>query len=128
MLTRRLREERGSTIVTAMMVLFVLVAFATTLAAFTDSDQADSRRERERESSFNLTEGALNAQIYQLSTRWPSASAGESPYPESCTTGSAHVDCPNGAAMQSNFTTVDHASTTTAWETKVRDNGGASPN
>jgi Tfp pilus assembly protein PilX len=129
MLTRRLRDDRGSTVVTAMLVLFVLVAFATTLAAFVDSDQADSRRERERESSFNLTEGALNAQIYQLSTRWPSVTAGqESPYPDSCTTGSTEPDCPNGAAMQSNFTTVDHATTTTQWETRVRDNGGASPN
>jgi hypothetical protein len=128
MLTRPLSDERGSTVVTAMLVMFVLVAFATTLAAFVDSDQADSRRERERESSFNLTEGALNAQIYQLSTRWPSASADESPYPGSCTPGSTHPDCPNGAAIQSNFTTVDHAPTTTQWETQVRDNGGASPN
>jgi Tfp pilus assembly protein PilX len=129
MLIRRLAAERGSTVVTAMMVMFVLVAFATTLAAFVDTDQADSRRERERESSFNLTEGALNAQIYQLSTRWPSATAGaESPYPGSCTAGSTQADCPNGTAMQSNFTTVDHATTTTQWETQVRDNGGASPN
>jgi hypothetical protein len=128
MLTRRLRAERGSTIVTAMMVLFVLVAFATTLAAFVDSDQADSRRERERESSFNLAEGVLNAQIYQLSARWPSATAQESPYPAACNAGSTHADCPNGASIQSNFTTVDHQSTTTQWETQVRDNGGSSPN
>jgi hypothetical protein len=128
MLTRRLRDERGSTIVTAMMVLFVLVAFATTLATFVDSDQADSRRERERESSFNLTEGVLNAQIYQLSTRWPSATANESPYPAACNAGSAHADCPNGGSIQSNFDTVDHQSTTTQWETQVRDNGGSSPN
>jgi hypothetical protein len=128
MLTRRLRDERGSTIVTAMMVLFVLLAFATTLASFVDSDQADSRRERERESSFNLTEGVLNAQIYQLSTRWPSATANESPYPAGCTAGTAHADCPSGGSIQSNFTTVDHQSATTQWETQVRDNGGTSPN
>ena len=128
MLTRRLRDDRGSTIVTAMMVMFVLVAFATALAAFVDSDQADSRRERERESSFNLTEGVLNAQIYQLSTRWPSATADESPYPVACNAGSAQADCPNGSAIQSNFATVDHNSATTQWETQVRDNGGTSPN
>ena len=66
MLTRRLLDDRGSTVVTAMLVLFVLVAFATTLASYVDSDQSDTRRTRERESSFQLTEGALNAQIYQL--------------------------------------------------------------
>jgi Tfp pilus assembly protein PilX len=128
MLTRRLLDDRGSTVVTAMLVLFVLVAFATTLASFVDSDQADTRRTRERESSFQLTEGALNAQIYQLSTRWPSATADESPYPATCTADSTAVDCPNGTAIRSSFTTVDHASTTTQWETQVRDNGGVSPN
>ena len=128
MLTRRLLDDRGSTIVTAMMVLFVLLAFATSLAAFVDSDQADSRRERELESSVNITEGVLNAQIYQLSTRWPSATADESPYPASCTADSTAADCPNGSAIRSNFTTVDHAPATTQWETQVRDNGGASPN
>jgi Tfp pilus assembly protein PilX len=126
MLSRRLLDDRGSTIVTAMMVMFVLVAFATTVAAFVDTDQADSRRERERESSFHVTEGALNAQIYQLSIRWPSATTATA-YPSSCTASSTAADCPNGAAMQSNFTTVDHA-TGTQWETQVRDNGGASPN
>ena len=46
MLTRRLLDDRGSTVVTAMLVLFVLVAFATTLASYVDSDQSDTRRTR----------------------------------------------------------------------------------
>ena len=77
MLTRRLSDERGSALVTALLVMFVLVAFSMTVASLVDTDQADSRRERERESSFNVTEGALNAQIYQLSTRWPSATTAD---------------------------------------------------
>jgi len=126
MLIRRAADERGSTLVTAMLVMFVLVAFSLSLAALVDTDQADSRRQRERESSFHITEGALNAQIYQLSTRWPSATTATA-YPSSCTQTSTAADCPNGAAIQSNFTTVDHASGT-QWETQVRDNGGDSPN
>lgn len=126
MLTRRLNDERGSTLVTAMLVMAVLLAFGMSLAAFTDSDQQDSRRERERESSFHVTEGVLNAQIYQLSTRWPSATTATA-YPASCTASSTAADCPNGAAMQNNFTTVDHTGST-QWVTQVRDNGGASPN
>jgi Tfp pilus assembly protein PilX len=126
MLTRPLPDERGSALVTALLVMFVLVAFSMSVASLVDADQADSRRERERESSFNVTEGALNAQIYQLSTRWPSATTATA-YPSECTASSTAADCPNGAAMQSNFTTVDHASGT-EWETQVRDNGGASPN
>jgi hypothetical protein len=125
MLIRRLSDERGSTLVTAMLVMFVMLAFSMSVATLVDTDQADTRRERERESSFNVTEGALNAQIYQLSTRWPSATTAVA-YPDSCTVSSAAADCPNGTAMQSNFTTVDH--TGTEWVTQVRDNGGASPN
>jgi Tfp pilus assembly protein PilX len=126
MLTRRLTDERGSTLVTAMLVMFVLLAFGMSIAAFTDSDQRDSRRERERESSFHVTEGVLNAQIYQLSSRWPSATT-ETPYPASCTASSTAADCPNGTAVQGNFTTVDQVGGT-QWVTQVRDNGGASPN
>ena len=126
MLIRHPADERGSALVTAMLVMMVLFAFSMSIAAFVDTDQADSRRERERESSFNVTEGVLNAQIYQLSARWPSATTATA-YPNSCTAASTAADCPNGAAMQANFTTVDHASGT-QWETQVRDNGGASPN
>jgi Tfp pilus assembly protein PilX len=126
MLIRRVADERGSALVTAMLVMFVLVAFSMSIAAFVDTDQADSRRQREREASFHVTEGVLNAQIYQLSIRWPSATTATA-YPSACTVSSTAADCPNGAAMQANFTTVDHASLT-EWQTQVRDNGGASPN
>jgi Tfp pilus assembly protein PilX len=126
MLTRRLSDDRGSTLITAMLVMFVMLAFAMSVASLVDADQGDSRRERERESSFHVTEGALNAQIYQLSTRWPSSTTATA-YPPSCTASSTAADCPNGTAMQSNFTTVDHTGGT-EWVTQVRDNGGASPN
>ena len=121
-----LSGERGSALVSALLVMVILLAFGMTVAATAGTDQHDSRRERERESSFNITEGALNAQIYQLSTRWPGATA-TTAYPESCTVGSTASDCPNGAALQANFESVDTASDV-QWVTQVRDNGGASPN
>jgi Tfp pilus assembly protein PilX len=118
--------ERGSALVPAMLVMVLLLTFGIATAAHVDADQGDSRRERERESSFQLTEGALNAQIYQLSTRWPSKTA-ETPYPGSCTAGAAIADCPSATAMQQSFTGVDYSSGT-AWVTQVRDNGGVSSN
>ena len=118
--------ERGSALVPALLVMFLLLAFGMSIAATAETDQNDSRRERERETSFNLTEGALNAQIYQLSARWPGATA-ETPYPVSCTAASTAADCPNGAALNTNFASADTASGT-SWVTQVRDNGGASPN
>ena len=126
MLKRTFAAERGSALVPALLVMAILLAFGMSIAAGASTDQSDSRRERERETSFNLTEGALNAQIYQLSARWPGATAA-TPYPDSCTVGSAASDCPNGAAIQSNFASADTV-TNTEWVTQVRDNGGASPN
>jgi Tfp pilus assembly protein PilX len=126
MLNRLLAGERGSALVPALIVMGLLLAFGMSIAATVETDQSDSRRERERESSFNVTEGALNAQIYQLSTRWPGKLA-EDDYPESCVTGSTDPDCPNGDALKANFTSVDTA-TGTEWVTQIRDNGGASPN
>jgi Tfp pilus assembly protein PilX len=121
-----LSGERGSALVPALLVMVILLAFGLTVAATAETDQHESRRERERESSFNITEGALNAQIYQLSTRWPGATAA-TPYPASCTVGSTAADCPNGSALQANFESVDTAEGV-QWVTQVRDNGGASPN
>jgi Tfp pilus assembly protein PilX len=121
----RLAGERGSALVPALIVMVMLLGFGISVASAVDTDQGDSRRERERETSFNVTEGALNAQIYQLSTRWPSASSTGSP--TSCTATSVEADCPSGAALEANFTSVDTA-VGTEWVTQVRDNGGSSPN
>jgi Tfp pilus assembly protein PilX len=126
MLNRYPPSERGSALVTAMLVMMLLMAFGIATAALVDTDQADSRRERERESSFQLTEGALNAQLYQLSTRWPGATTATA-YPLSCGPVSSEADCPNGAAIQQNFTGADYASGI-SWVSQVRDNGGTSPN
>lgn len=126
MLNRDLAGECGSALVPALIVMFLLLGFGVSIAATVETDQSDSRRERERETSFNVTEGALNAQIYQLSTRWPGTTADDNPYPTACTVGSTEADCPNGAAINASFTSVDTA-TGTEWVTQVRDNGGASP-
>ena len=127
MLNLRLHSERGSALVPALLVMVMLLTFGVATAASVDTDQADSRHERERESSFQLTEGVLNAQIFQLSTRWPGATASAAAYPSSCVTGSVQPDCPTGAAMAQHFNGVDYASGV-QWVTQVRDNGGGTPN
>ena len=126
MLKRRLAGERGHALIPALVIMVLLLAFASAVATRIDGDQADSRRERERESSFQLTETALNAQIYQLSTRWPGATTAK-PYPASCVSGSTADDCPSAVAMGREASSVDDAAGI-AWVTQVRDNGGASPN
>jgi hypothetical protein len=117
-----IRSERGSAIVTSLLVMVVLLAFGITILDVVDVQQRESGRERARESSFQLTEGALNGQIFQLSRRWPGSD--DSPYPTSCTMSSTAADCPAPASMRNTFTNVDYGSDT-VWSTQVRDNGGA---
>jgi hypothetical protein len=130
MLNRFRTDERGNALVPALLIMVILLSFGIATAASIDTDQGDSRRERERESSFQLTEGVLTAQIYQLSTSWPSAttaSTGPTAYASTCSATVTGTGCPNGAALQAQVEGVDYTDDTT-WITQVRDNGGASPN
>jgi Tfp pilus assembly protein PilX len=126
MLTERRSRERGSALVPAMLVMVLLMILAIAAASLAESDQVSSRQGREREASFQLTEGVLNAQIYQLSTRWPGATTGTA-YPNSCTAAAVTVGCPTATTVTENFVQTDYGSGT-EWTTHVRDNGGASPN
>jgi Tfp pilus assembly protein PilX len=111
MLNRRLAGERGSALVPALIVMGLLLTFAISTASLVESDQVSSRQERERESSFQLSEGVLNAQIYQLSTRWPSKTS--VPYPPACSATAAPANCPTPTMLAQNYEHVDYQSGTT---------------
>ncbi len=121
----RLSDTRGNALVVALIVLTLLLAFGLALLSQVDGEQQEDGRQRARESSFQVAEGALNAQIFQLSTRWPDAAT---PYPAFCD--KDHMDdgdCPSENAMPSTFNNVDQ-SKSTDWTTHVRDNDIAEPN
>jgi Tfp pilus assembly protein PilX len=126
MLRSRLADARGSALVPALLIMSLLLAFGAASLSLADGDQRDSRRERERESSFQLAEGVLNAAIYRLSTRWPGQA--DAPYPSACTAGSLEADCPGGTSLQANFSGPDY-NRPNAWKVQVRDNSdGAQKN
>jgi Tfp pilus assembly protein PilX len=124
----RASREDGNVLITAILVMSLLLIFGFSLLSVVEAQQGDSRRERERESSFQVSEGALNAQIFQLSSRWPgsTSSAGSgAPYPASCTQGSTNADCPSSTALATSFANVDQSGST-SWTTQVRDNTAGS--
>ncbi len=129
---RRLRSERGSVIVPAIAVMMLLLAAGTTMLATVDTQQRETRRERVRESSFQLAEGILNTQIYQLSKRWPgsgNAVTMEVPYPVQCPSADRPQDCPSQATLQSIFGNVDQGTWgDVTWSTSVRDDSDMTPN
>lgn len=117
----RLRSEDGNALVTAILVTFLVLTVGLTTAATVDTQQRESRKQRERESTFQLTEALLNTQIFQMSLRWPGNA--DSPYPTSCTAASVVPDCPRAASVTTGYTGPDYGRL--SWVTAVRDNGGS---
>ena len=113
-------RQDGSALVTAMLVMFLFVTLGVTTLSLVDLQQKESGRERVRESSFALSEGVLNSQIYLLSRQWPGEAS--QAYNGQCTVAtSSNPKCPDHATMQTGFTGNDYT-TGMSWTTEVRDN------
>jgi hypothetical protein len=123
-MTPSLQSERGSALVTAILISMLFMTLGLATLGFVDTQQSESGRERVRESSFSLAEGALNSQIYLLSRQWPRTAAQQ--YTVTCTPAtSTDVKCPDEASMVKAFNGVDYRSRV-VWSTEVHDNSVAS--
>lgn len=118
-------DEGGWALVTAIILMSVMLATGLAFSSVVDTQQGESRQQRERETAFNLAESALSAQLFSFSrpAGWPGVGFATNPYPV-CTQGSANPRCPNDAQLRSAFTSVDLDPQAT-WETVVRDNANA---
>jgi hypothetical protein len=115
----RLRREDGSALVTALLVMTLCLMIGFTTMSMVDTQQSQSRGERERESSFALAEGALNGQIFMLSTEWPASSSGAR---TRCTQATGSNDkCPDPTTLVKGFTGADYAAGL-QWSTELHDN------
>lgn len=126
----RIGSERGSALVIAMFAISMMLMIGLATYSFVDTEQSQANKQSYGESSFRYANAALNEQMFQLGTTWPSTSA--KAYPSSCTSaGAAAAPCPDATALSQSFTTADFGSTATCssgaangWRTYVRDNGG----
>ena len=57
----KLNEERGSVMVTAILLMAVMMTLGFAVMSSVDTQTRQSRAERERESTFNLAEASLSA-------------------------------------------------------------------
>jgi hypothetical protein len=128
-MTRRLTQERGSALVIAMFAIAMMLMIGLATYALVNTQTGQANGEHVREASFRLANAALNEQIFQLGSAWPSSAA--TAYPTSCTSAAgAGSPCPNAAALSQSFTGPEYAAATCSggvvngWLTTVRDNGG----
>jgi len=123
----RLREERGSALVVAILVTVMLLALGLGTLAFAEGQSRQGGNERVQESTFNLTEAAMRQQLFLVSKSWPSSTA--SAYP-ACTpaTAASVTRCPDDSGLRASYKEDDaynkDYSAGYSWETRVQDNGG----
>jgi Tfp pilus assembly protein PilX len=138
----RARNEEGSALMMAVIILFIMLGMGTALMATANGSKTSAANQQSGESAYSMAEAALNAQIYALSIKWPTASNGPSStgptygYPTSCNSASNGASyCPSSsdlAAYPSNSQTCPTGTpgdawspgpTRSAWTTYVRDAG-----
>ena len=121
-MTRRLaRSERGSAIILAIVLMTMMVAVGLAAYSFVDTQQQQSVRERQRESSFNLAEAVLNSQSFTLSRRWAGSPSSYATTTPTCTQGAGVADqCPDAGQLTTAYNSPDFATGTT-WTTTVYD-------
>lgn len=124
-LARRLRREDGWILVTSISVMALMTIMGLGIYGYADGQTQQSAGQRIGESSFNLAEGALSAQVFRLSRQWPGTAGGA--YPASCSQASSGTQCPDPTAMWRNFDNPDFTAQA-GWVTSVRDNGGSAGN
>jgi hypothetical protein len=124
---RRMNDERGTAIVMAIVLMTMMVAVGLAAYSVVDTQQTESMRTRQRESSFNLAEAALNSQSFVLSRRWAGAATSFATTTPTCSdaTGAA-LECPDPAQLAAAYNSPDYAIGAT-WKTTVYDDRALPP-
>jgi hypothetical protein len=117
-LLRRLHEEGGSAVVTAVVLLGIMVSTSLALLAYVDTETKQSQVSRTRETAFNFAEAAMHAQIFSLAKTWP-ANPGVT-YSQ-CLAATGTEKCPSDTQLRGLFPSAD-TDATTQWSTQVIDN------
>jgi Tfp pilus assembly protein PilX len=118
----RLRDESGNVLVTAIFITVAMMMIGLATMSMVDQQSGQSRKERERESTFNLTEGVLTSQTYVLGRLGTGSDV--KPFPNACTQSTTHDLCPSASELAAAFggaNQQDFAAGFT-WQTSVRDN------
>jgi len=113
----RLRDERGAALVTAMLVTVLIGALGIVGLIAADRFQRGTGDERVRETTLQLAEAALSAQVIPLNAVWPSSAT--LAIPSACTSAATVARCPSPASVAASFqqTPAD----TGTWRVEVRD-------
>jgi type II secretory pathway pseudopilin PulG len=118
----RIRDESGNVLATAMLLIAVMMMIGLATVATVDNQTGQSRKERERESTFNLSEAVLSSQTYVLGRNGTGTQT--APFPNTCNSSSTSSLCPSAAELARSYdgTSQPDFAAGSTWTTSVRDN------
>lgn len=126
------KAEDGFVLVTAIVLLALMTTIGIAVLSFADTQQSQVGLERVQESAFQLTEGALQSQVFELGRAWPGSSGAATPVAGCDPSSGTAVRCPDGAGLAQAYTGTDYqnkacpaGTPAVPWTTVVRDNGGS---
>ncbi len=117
-----MRNERGSALVVAMLVMMVMLMFGLAALSTSDGQSKASGTERVAESTFNLVDAVMKSELYVVAQSWPGSAS--TALPASCDPSSTSSGCPVPATLSAQFSGPDYASGID-WNVKAQDNGGS---
>jgi Tfp pilus assembly protein PilX len=127
---RPLREQSGSALITAVMILMIIMMLGAVVLDAADVQTHQTGHERAGEMAFSLAESSLDAEASLLESNWPTSSA--SAYPVCTQNSTASSTCPVGSITAGYNTTYAGAGFgSPTWSTQVIDDnvtGVADPN
>jgi hypothetical protein len=117
-----LRREDGIAVTVAVVLMAFMLVLGLSAAIFVDGQSKQTAKQRQRETSFNVAEAALNAQVTLISHHWAGTNGVTTP-------GVAFTQCPGGTFCPNDAELtgmVPSADTNVAvvWRTNVYDNSG----
>jgi Tfp pilus assembly protein PilX len=102
----RARSEQGTALMMAIIIMFVALGIGAALMATAISQKREGANQQQTESAYALAEAALNAQVYQLTLKWPTAKDAPSTtvpnlgYPSTCNAASNGTSyCPSASDL-----------------------------
>jgi len=78
-MTRRIRDERGSAMITALIATILMLGLGLALLAIVDTQADQSAQERTRDRGFNLSESVLTSEAFVLGRSWPNTAPTPNP-------------------------------------------------
>jgi Tfp pilus assembly protein PilX len=99
----KVKNDQGFVLITAVSVLMIMLLLGLAVMATVDTQVTETGHEKAGEAAFNLAEGVLQAEAYQLQVAWPSTRASALP---ACNQSSPQTVGCEGVALTNNLSST----------------------